>query len=78
MFERCFAYTRKYGYRVDDWFHLETRSPFAVEKTVAAQIGHLRVCGNVKGESIEWYRIVPDELKRMIINADLDMRAVKK
>lgn len=78
MFERCVAYTRKYGYRVDDWFHLETRSPFAVEKTVAAQIGHLRVCGNVKGDSIEWYRIVPDELKHLIINADRDMRAGKK
>jgi len=78
MFERCFAYTRKYGYRVDDWFSLETRSPFAVERLVAAQIAHLRVCGNVKGDSIEWYRIAPEELKRLILHADRDMGVGKK
>ena len=78
MFERCFAYTRKYGYRVDDWFSLETRSPFAVERLVAAQIAHLRVCGNVKGDSIEWYRIAPEEIKRLILNADRDMEVGKK
>lgn len=78
MFERCFAYTRKYGYRVDDRFSLETLSPFAVERLVAAEIAHLRVCGNIRGDSIEWYGIAPDELKRLILNADRDMKACKK
>lgn len=73
MFERCFAYTRKYGYRVDDWFSLETRLPFSAERAVATQISHLRVRGNVKGDSIEWYRIAPEELKRLILRADRDI-----
>ncbi len=78
MISRCIAYWTKYGYHVDDYFSLESRSPFSLERQVAERISHLRVTGNVRGDSIEWYRINADELKKLIIRVDRDMSTERR
>ena len=75
MLSRCLAYERKYGYRVEDYFSFETRMPFSLEKNVGDRIAHLRVAGNVRGDSIEWYRITPEELKILIVQTNRDLIA---
>jgi hypothetical protein len=77
MIGRCVAYWTKYGNHVDDFFSLETRAPFSLEKLVAERISNLRVAGNVRGDSIEWYRMQPDELKRLIIRVDREMNVAR-
>jgi hypothetical protein len=78
MISRCIAYWTKYGYHVDDYFSLESRSPFSLERRVAERISHLRVTGNVRGDSIEWYRINADELKKLIIRVDRDISTERR
>jgi hypothetical protein len=74
---RCIAYWTKYGYRVEDYFTIESRTPFSLEKLVAERISHLRVAGNVRGDSIEWYRIQPDELKKLILRVEREMTVAR-
>lgn len=73
LFSRCLAYRTKYGYSVDDYFSIESRTPFTLEKNVSERIMQHRVAGNVKGDSIEWYKIDQEVLKRLILQVDRDL-----
>ena len=73
LLSRCLAYERKYGYSVEDFFCLETRTPFTLEKKVASQIADLRIAGNTIGDSIGWYRITPSALKDLIIQMNAEL-----
>jgi hypothetical protein len=72
---RCIAYKNKYGYHVEDWFSIECNIPFTLEQQVAERIAHLRMAGNVKGDSIEWYGIEPVELKKLLIRVNREVIA---
>ncbi len=70
MYERCAAYESKYGYGVATFFSIDCGEPFALEKRVADKISGLRTVRNAAGDSIEWYHIKPEELKRIIISTN--------
>ena len=68
IYERCEAYENKYGYHVIDVFSLNCVKPFSLEKRVAKKISDLRTVKNTLGDSIEWYRIQPQDLRRLILS----------
>jgi len=73
MFQRCATYEAKYGYRVEQFFSIETPKCFALEKQVAGRLSKFRSAANATGSSIEWYRIEPGKMKQVIISADREM-----
>lgn len=69
MSKRCQLYRCKYGYEVKVTFSLWTVAPFTLENQVKQKAAHLRVCGNTIGDSIEWYRAEPGQMRSLIDDA---------
>lgn len=69
MTKRCRLYRCKYGYEVEVAFSLWIVAPFTLENQVKQKAAHLRVCGNTIGDSIEWYRAEPGQMRSLIDDA---------
>lgn len=63
---RAEKYSSKYGYEVNLFYSKYVDDPFALESDIQKKISSKRVCGNAWGDSIEWYYIEPEELKKII------------
>ena len=58
LVKRAQLFRSKYGYA--DFriiAHVSTKNPALLENLVQAELRSVRVCGNVKGDSNEWYRL---------------------
>lgn len=67
--KRCQLYRSRYGYEVEEVFAQWTTSPFKLEALVQQKAVHIRVSGNTKGDSIEWYLAKPSTMKTYIRRA---------
>jgi hypothetical protein len=71
IYDRCANYKSKYGYEVKPEKFMTVLKPFGLERTVSSQVKEYRVAGNVSGDSIEWYKLLPMELWNLILEANL-------
>lgn len=63
---RAEKYSSKYGYKVNVFYSKCVDDPFELESYIQKIISSKRVCGNTWGDSIEWYYIEPEELRKII------------
>ena len=63
---RAAKYTSKYFYKVNVFYYKDLKDPFGFEDKIKKLIFDKRVHGNIENDSIEWYFIEPDELKKII------------
>ena len=63
---RAAKYTSKYFYKADVFYYKEVNDPFSLESKIKKIIIDKRVHGNLQDDSIEWYFIEPEELKKII------------
>jgi len=66
MEERIYHYELRYGYSVTKYYSKKIKSPFQIELLVANKMKFCRVSGNTVGESNEWYKCDPKEMKSQI------------
>jgi hypothetical protein len=66
--DRLAKYRQRYKYEVQLYFCKYVSSPFIAEKEIADKILDLRLTGRDYLNTNEWYRIKPNDLKKIIIS----------
>jgi hypothetical protein len=64
---RAKKYLHKYGYSIKIYKSLIAKNPYSIENKAQNDLEHLRVSKNIENDSIEWYRMDPEEMYRFIL-----------
>ncbi len=59
---RAKKYSSKYGYHIKIYDYVEAMNPYEIEAKITNELSNIRVSKNTEGDSIEWYRIDPNEM----------------
>lgn len=65
---RANKYSQKYGYSLKIYKSLLIKNPYSVEESAMKELDHLRVSKNVEDDSIEWFRINPEDMYQFILS----------
>lgn len=65
---RANKYSHKYGYSIKIYKSLLVKNPYSIEASAERELAHLRVSKNVEDDSVEWYRMRPQEMYQFILS----------